>query len=263
MDTTSRTTGRAGDERAIVLRITPRRLATVVLLGSLAATISASPLQAPPAPTPVERGTDRPTVTAVTPPMSREAAATAVVTDLFNGDERSQVTPSDESILDVLRRLSPEAAAPVESALKDPAKRDVILEQLRENGRRFYGLALLRDRHQSLYEAKIDVILAQQDTYTAACQYHEARRAGRAEDVSRAEVRLRDAASRAAAADVFAQAQELLALEEHIGQRRIELAHRSDPNYQKEAVRKMVEGFMNSPPPCARKANAANGAAGN
>jgi hypothetical protein len=258
MHMTPRTTERAPDERALVLRLTPRRLAAIVLLGSLAATISASPLQAPPATVPVERPAVAPSG-----PLELPREGAAVATDLFNGDERTQVTPSDESILDVLRRLSPEAVAPVEAALKDPSKRNVILEQLRENGRRFYGLALLRDRHQSLYEAKIDVILAQQDTYSAACQYHDARRAGRAEDVSRAEVRLRDAASRAAAADLFAQAQELLALEEHIGQRRIELAHRSDPTYQKEAVRKVVDGFMNSPPPCARKANAAGGAAGN
>lgn len=177
--------------------------------------------------------------------------ASAVVTDLFSGEDRAELWPSEQSVLDVLQRLAPEMVPEVQGALADPTTRDGMFARLRKEAQRLYGLAILRDRNEKLYEAKIGVILAQQDTYRAWCDYYEAKESGRLEDLDRARKRLASAAKVAADRDLFVQGLELLALEDYIDQRRRELAHKST-NLDSDVAR-VVEGFINSAPPCARQ----------
>ncbi|MFO0827000.1 MAG: hypothetical protein U0572_02535 [Phycisphaerales bacterium] len=155
---------------------------------------------------------------------------------------------SDDTIIEVIRRLAPQMAESVERQLKDPAQRDAVRQKLLQKGRRFIGLAILRERQPKLYDAKISLLEIQESLVGAARDYHAAKQSESIEAMTTAEARLREVASRSVQAELLTDGLELQALEDYLLQQREELKRETSAEEVKSRADAVIADLLAQDP---------------
>lgn len=137
------------------------------------------------------------------------------------GDAARRAEEWEARVLSVLRDIAPEWAARFEERMtSDP---ETTRRQLFQHGRRFMGLAALRERNPDLYAMKVREIRLQAEARQAGIAYHDALERGVDDEIKQAEARLRDLSRQAVEANLKARGEELKALAEAVDRFKEEL----------------------------------------
>lgn len=144
-----------------------------------------------------------------------------------------------EKLIEVAEDIEPGWAKSLRERLE--TDREATIRAIRQNGGRFVGLVMLKERNRGFYEMKVKELQGQIEARKIAQQYHEAHGSGREDDCDRALERMREVCQRVVDLQLWQRASELNSLEVLVKEQRDSLERDAKPAGRRTLIEQLMK----------------------